>query len=86
MSKRVNPDQYYAAEMARLDADHAAGKVTDGQYELFKSQIIANATASKRKRSPMVTFLLVVAVIAVCWLIWVILRRVLVEAVNTWPF
>lgn len=45
---KVNADQYYASQMARLEADHKAGIVSDGQYEMYKAQIIANATRPPR--------------------------------------
>jgi hypothetical protein len=58
----------FNAELARLDADHQAGLVTDAQYELIKTQIIQAAT--RPKRSGAVTFLIWFAVAVAAFILW----------------
>lgn len=55
------PPRDYLKVLAELDADHAAGKVTDAQYEFYKTRLINEANQKKRPAS--VTFLIVVGVI-----------------------
>jgi hypothetical protein len=69
--------QYYEAELARLDQDFAAGKVTPGQYELYKTRIVQAAT--KRKRPAAVTFLIwagvIVAALILFWIFGAIVNN-----------
>ena len=72
MAKEPTPG-YYESELARLDADFAAGKVTPGQYELYKTQIVQAAT--KVKRPAAVTFLIWFGVALAAFVCWFIASR-----------